>query len=373
MDNKQNNSSKDEQYIIVVDNEEKYASKLAEALKKSYSVKLAVDDNELEELLIAMGNKALLVIMAYSNNIINHDKEMKNSLISKISGLAPIVLVVDECDKDVESLIYNKYSVDVIKIPYSLVIAEKRISNLVELFNTRRDERGIIEEQTMLIKKQYIVLKKQADKLKNDNYKIIDTLAAIVEFRNLESRNHINRIKGYTRELAICMSKINPEYGITKEKLDIIVAASALHDVGKISVPDYILLKPSKLTPDEYEVMKSHATKGSEVIDEVGDFQGEEYYQAAYEICRHHHERYDGSGYPDNLRGGEIPIAAQIVAIADVYDALVNDRVYRSAYSYEDAFEMIIRGECGVFSPEILECVRLVRRKFENIATNNKG
>jgi putative two-component system response regulator len=144
-----------------------------------------------------------------------------------------------------------------------------------------------------------------------------------------------------------------------------IVSTSSLHDVGKISIPDNVLLKPGKLTQEEYEYMKSHTTRGSEILSEFKDIWDDEYRKTSYEICRYHHERYDGRGYPDGLKGDEIPISAQIVSIADVYDALVSERVYKSAYTKDEAFHMIVTGECGVFSPKLLECFRNVKKDFE--------
>ncbi len=147
-----------------------------------------------------------------------------------------------------------------------------------------------------------------------------------------------------------------------------IVAASSLHDIGKIAIPDNILLKPAKLTQDEFEYMKSHTTRGSEILSSFKDIWEEEYQKIGYEICRHHHEKYDGKGYPDGLAGEEIPISAQLVSIADVYDALVSERVYKNAYSTDEAFHMIVTGECGVFSPKLLECFCHVKKDFEELA-----
>ena len=143
--------------------------------------------------------------------------------------------------------------------------------------------------------------------------------------------------------------------------------ASAMHDVGKVAIPDNILLKPGKLTADEFEVMKLHTVKGCEIINTISFMNDKEFFQYCYEICRNHHERYDGRGYPDGLKGEEIPIAAQVVSLADVYDALVSERVYKAAYEPEVAFEMIMNGECGIFSPKLLECFRMAKQEFEEL------
>ena len=150
--------------------------------------------------------------------------------------------------------------------------------------------------------------------------------------------------------------------------MNVIASASALHDIGKIAIPDSILLKPGRLTEEEFEYMKSHTTKGGEILSSIKNVWDEEYGKVSFEICRYHHERYDGRGYPDGLIGDQIPLSAQIVSIADVYDALVNERVYKSAFSKEKAFQMIVTGECGVFSPKLLDSFWNMRREFEKLA-----
>ena len=193
-------------------------------------------------------------------------------------------------------------------------------------------------------------------------------LGTIVEYRNLESGEHVQRVKQYTRILAEAFSRQYPEYGLTDKQIETIVAASALHDLGKIAIPDNILLKPGKLTAEEYAYMKSHTIRGCEILDEMKVEWNPEAKKASYEIIRHHHERYDGKGYPDGLKGEEIPISAQLVSLADVYDALVNERCYKDAFSPEEAFYMIVRGECGIFSPKLMEIFRMVRERFEELA-----
>lgn len=193
-------------------------------------------------------------------------------------------------------------------------------------------------------------------------------LGTIVEYRNLESGEHIKRVKNYTRILAECAMKEYPEYGLTQEKIEMMVSASSLHDIGKITIPDHILLKPGRLTKEEFELMKSHTLRGCEILDEIKLGWDPEMKQVIYGICRHHHERYDGKGYPDGLAGEDIPIAAQCVSIADVYDALVNERCYKDAFSPDEAYRMITNNECGVFSPKLMEVFYKVRKQFEALA-----
>ena len=187
------------------------------------------------------------------------------------------------------------------------------------------------------------------------------------EFRSAETGEHTRRIKYFTRVLLRYLVNYFPKYGLTPSQVDKIARASALHDIGKVGIPDAILLKPGRLTDEEFEIMKTHTTIGCEMLEKSCRDRTSEFYQYCYDICRHHHERWDGRGYPDHLVGDEIPISAQIVAIADVYDALVSPRVYKSAFASSTAFDMIMNGECGEFSPDILECFALAKEDFFNI------
>jgi putative two-component system response regulator len=256
---------------------------------------------------------------------------------------------------------------DFIRKPFDNATVKKRVNNIASLFLYQNELEEKVNKQTETLRRQYSLLQQQAERLKKSNEQIIDILGTVVESRNLESGQHIKRVKGFTRILANHAMREYPEYGLKPETIDIIVSASALHDVGKIAIPDNILLKPAKLTAEEYDYMKSHTTRGCTILENIKDAWDESYGKVSYEICRHHHERYDGRGYPDSLKGEEIPISAQIVSIADVYDALVSERVYKGAFSKSQAFQMIIEGECGVFSPKLLECFRKAKKEFEDL------
>lgn len=211
------------------------------------------------------------------------------------------------------------------------------------------------------------MLRGQAKKLNEVNETIIDSLSNIVEFRNLESKQHVKRIREYTLCLGKSIMKLFPEYELTQKKLIQIGWAASLHDIGKIAIPDTIIRKPGKLTPDEYEYVKSHTTKGAEIIQETVHLSDMAVYEYAYDIARHHHEKYDGNGYPDGLKGDEISIAAQIVSLVDVYDALTSKRVYKVAYGPDKAYQMLVNGHGGAFSPKLLKAFAEVREEFESL------
>ncbi len=212
------------------------------------------------------------------------------------------------------------------------------------------------------------VRKRQDQRLKEINNEIIDILSTVVEFRSVESGDHIQRIKGFTKIMLKYVNEMFDDVDYPPELIDVISSASAMHDIGKIAIPDSILLKPGKLTAEEFDEMKKHTTKGCDILKSMENIQDERYYKYSYEICRYHHERYDGRGYPEGLKGDDIPLAAQIVSVADVYDALISKRVYKDAYSLDEAFQMILNGECGVFSPRLMECFKCAKEEMESFS-----
>lgn len=277
----------------------------------------------------------------------------------------PVIFITGDTSTDSQKKGYDFGVSDIIVKPFDVNIVRKRVHNLVELYVHKNRLEEIVEDQTLKIKEQN-------RKIQEMNFHIIDTLGTIVEFRNLESGNHILRVREFTTILATEVEKCFPEYGLTDESVAIISYAAAMHDVGKIAIPDNILLKPGRLTKEEFEVMKSHSERGGDIIERITAVADPEYLKYCYEIARHHHEKYDGKGYPDGLKGDNIPIAAQIVSIADVYDALVSDRIYKSAYSDEEAFSMILKGECGVFNPKLLKCFVATKDQFARKAAELK-
>ena len=211
-------------------------------------------------------------------------------------------------------------------------------------------------------------LRERNRELARTNDEIIEMLGDVVELRNEESGMHIQRVKAFTRVLAKMVKEKLPEYGLTDDDVELITSASALHDVGKIMIPDAILLKPGRLTDEEFAIMKSHSEKGCLVLKRAPKSWSARYLNIGLEIVRHHHEKWDGRGYPDGLKGDEIPISAQIVSVADCFDALTTERVYKPAFSVDKAFSMILGGECGAFSGKLMNCFRGCREIFEELA-----
>ena len=261
---------------------------------------------------------------------------------------------------------------DFIGKPFDSSIVKKRVRNVAYYYVYKNDLEERVEEQTSKLRKQNKMLKEQADKLREVNESIIDMLGAVVEYRSLESGQHIQRVKGYTRILGTYVMHEYPEYNLTESEFDVIVAACALHDVGKVAIPDCILLKPGRLTDEEFKEMKEHTTRGCKILENIKELWEGHYGKASYDICRYHHERYDGRGYPDGIAGEDIPISAQLVAIADVYDALTNDRCYKKAFEPDEACDMIVRGDCGKFSAKILDAFEKTREDFESLLVESR-
>lgn len=253
-----------------------------------------------------------------------------------------------------EEAAFEQGATDVVIKPYTPASLRRRLQILVSLFLHEQKLEKLVDEQSTAIRHTSQVM--------------LDALSAIIEHRNTESGNHILRIRRFTKILLENVAQSCPEYSLTDAAIDIIASAAALHDIGKISIPDAILNKPGKLTAEEYTVIKTHTTIGGELIQTLTDMGDEEYLRYAYNIALYHHERWDGGGYPYGLSGDSIPICAQAVGLADAFDALTSPRVYKPALRYDQAINMILRGECGVFSPKLLECFKNVRTQFVNLA-----
>ena len=214
------------------------------------------------------------------------------------------------------------------------------------------------------------------EKLKYDlvrqNGELIEALGAVVEFRNMENISHTHCVKIFSGILAGYVSKHYPEYGITNRIAKIIANAAPLHDIGKIEISDIILLKPGRLSSSEFELVKRHSEFGAEVVDKLS-MMDESFRRHCRDIVLYHHERYDGRGYPVGLSGDEIPISAQIVGLADVYDTLITPRIYKDAYTPKQAYNMILRGECGAFNPKLIYAFSRVREDMERVAEKYKN
>lgn len=274
----------------------------------------------------------------------------------------PIILMTAESTPDNIKQGHELGMADFVVKPFRGYGVKQRVHNLIELFENKTNITNL--------SKQNEVMEKEAMDFEEFSNTMIEMLGTIIEYRGIESGLHVKRIRIYTQALLECVAKNYAEYNLDNATIKTICSASAVHDIGKIAIPDSVLLKPGRLTPLEYETIKSHTTRGCEILKCLDKLKNKTFLKYCYEICRYHHERWDGNGYPDRLRGDEIPISAQAVSIADVYDALTTKNVYRQSFSHEKAVEMILNGECGSFSPKMLQCFKIVADKFMIIATS---
>ena len=298
------------------------------------------------------------------------DAMSKNNILQ---FMPVIVMMTAQNSPEAELGCYRKGASAVIRKPYEPLVLKERANHWIDLYQSRMQLEERVKEQSEAMRKQFLVMKQQEGNLQMQDDKIISHLCEIIEFRNRESRFHLQRIRGFSRILATLIMENYPEYGITEHTVNLIAQASVMHDIGKILISDTILLKPGRLTPDEFDLMKSHTTKGCDILRMVGDVLSEDYFNMSMDIVRHHHEKYDGKGYPDGLKGEENSIAAQIVGLADVYDALVSERVYKSAYTPEKAHEMIKNGECGLFSIRLMNCFDIAQPTLESLAKKTRN
>ncbi|MBD5451125.1 MAG: response regulator [Lachnospiraceae bacterium] len=349
----------DKQKILIVDDEEVNRSILEIMFQTEYEVIQASNGQQAIEQ-IENNDDIVVVLLDIVMPVMDGFGVLEYMQSKDLLGTLPVILITSETIRNSEEKGYSYGVADVIHKPFYPDIVERRTKNIIELYQNKHNmEVRLKEQEEELLAQQKVI--------QDNNEFMIDALSTVVEFRNLETGDHIRRIKYFTRIMLKYMEKYFPKYGLTKTQIDEIARASALHDVGKIGIPDAILLKPGRLTPEEFEEMKKHTTIGCEILENFREKQPNDFFQYCYEICRWHHERWDGNGYPDHLVGDQIPISAQIVAVADVYDALVSKRVYKGAYANSEAYEMILNGECGQFSPDVLECFQLAKEDFFNI------
>lgn len=262
-----------------------------------------------------------------------------------------IIISSDDSGEHIEKA-YEMGVTDFIGRQFDAAIVKRRATNTIMLYSKQKLLSDMVADQIY-------------EKEKNSNM-LINILSHIVEFRNGESGLHILHVKTFTEILLKTLVSMTDKYKLSSEQISIISVASALHDIGKISIPDAILNKPGRFTDEEFNIMKTHSKAGAEILDQLTLYKDEPLIKVAYEICRWHHERFDGRGYPDGLTGDEIPISAQVVAIADVYDALTSERCYKKAFSHEKAVDMILNGECGEFNPILKECLKTAADTIKN-------
>lgn len=355
----------DKTKILIADDMEINREILCDIFEEQFDIIQAEDGEETIDLISKYPQDIALILLDLQMpkktglDVLNYMNEC--DLINRI----PVIMITGEATVESDVQAYELGAADIIYKPFASSVVMRRVLNIIELYQHRIS----IEEKLELRTKQ---LERSREKLQKSNEFLINALSSVVEFRSQESGEHIARVKKFTNILLKYLVQNYPEYELTDSQIELITNASALHDIGKIAIPDNILLKPGKLTKEEFEIMKTHTTQGCGILENFKQSDNE-FYKYCYEICRHHHERYDGKGYPDGISGEDIPIWAQVVSIVDVFDALVSKRVYKTPYAVTEAERMILEGECGVFSPKIIDCFEMAKYDLFDLTQNDSN
>ena len=331
------------QKVLIVDDSAMNRALLESMLEDQFEIVERENGAEAVELLREQASEFSVLLLDIQMPVLDGFGVLESMRRNKWIEDLPVIMISSETGSSFIEQAYELGATDYISRPFDEAVVRRRIENTILLSARQRQLTEIVVDQ--------IREKRKSDQM------MISILAHSVEFRNGESGQHVIHIRALTRLLLQRLLQRTQQYPLTPEDITLISTASALHDVGKLSIPDEVLNKPGRYTEEEYAVMKQHAAAGAEMIRALPYDPNEPLLKISYEICRWHHERYDGKGYPDGLQGDAIPIAAQVVAMADVYDALTSERCYKKAFSHEQAMEMILGGQCGAFNPLLLDCL----------------
>lgn len=339
-----------EKTLLIVDDMEVNRAILAEIFKNTYQIIETGQGAEAIEILKTQKGISAVLLDVLMPEVSGIDVLKEMNATGKIEE-TPVFMITAAESEEVLMQCYELGAIDVITKPFMSQFLMCRVNSVIELYEHRHKLEKIVD--------------KQVARLSELMQSMIQVLASVIEFRDCESGEHVKRVSNLTGTIMKEVSDAYEEYRLPEAEIEKIAISASLHDIGKISTPDQILNKPGKLTTEEFEIMKQHTVKGCEILRRIPDIMDAGVYKYAYDICRHHHEKWDGRGYPDGLSGDAISIWAQVAALADVYDALTSERVYKKSFDREKAVSMIYNGECGAFNPKILEIFGSALDKFE--------
>lgn len=346
--------------ILIIDNDDVSQEVLRHMFENEYTILSAKDARDGITLIGRHIQDLAAIIMDLVLPGMNGYQFLQLLHSRKITEKVPIILVTSQKNTQIELACYSLGVTTIITKPFVAQTIHLQVTRTIEVAQKAESLANAVQNAQSELNEQSKRMDLYYDRL-------LEAISNMIEFRSQESGDHVKHIKGITRLLANAYMRLYPDKDLTAEKINLIVRSAALHDIGKIVIPEGILLKPGKLTDEERTIIMSHTTKGCEILNYLKDVEDPEQHQISYDICRYHHERYDGSGYPDGLSGNAIPLAAQFVSIADVYDALVSERSYKKAFDRDVAYNMILGGECGAFAPELLACMRASRDEIEDL------
>lgn len=344
--------------MLIVDDDELNCDILANIFDEEHEILTANDGSEGLDVLGKNRKEICAILLDVMMPVMDGMEMLSHMAEEHVSQEVPIFLITGETDNNLIKRAYDLGVMDVISKPITPHIVQRRVQSVMELFAARNHFADVVEQQTEEMRNQNRKLAEMSQELSLQNKQLadlsmgmIEALATATEFRSGESGEHVIRIHDITK-MFLTESPLREKYD--DDEIQQISLASILHDVGKISIPDGILNKPGRFTDEEFEIMKQHTVNGEKMLMQITKIRNLPFYDYARDIARFHHERWDGRGYPDHLKGDDIPMPAQIVSIADVYDALVSPRCYKPPFSHEEAVGMISGGKCGLFNPVLL-------------------
>lgn len=337
--------------VLIIDDSEMNRAILNEMLKDEYCILEADNGRTALDMVDRYGDELSLVLLDIVMPDVSGFEVLADLSRRSVVDKLPVIMISSEDSDDVVLRAYELGASDYISRPFDSRVVRRRVSNTIRLYAKQRRLTSLLSQQ-------------HNERVKNSRM-LIDIMAGVMELRNGESGRHVTNIEKLTELLLDWLVQRSDTISLDNEERSTIALASALHDIGKMSIDDAILNKPGRLTPEEFEIMKTHTTIGADMLLELGRHHvGNALVEYAYQIARWHHERWDGKGYPDGLKGNQIPIAAQVVSVADVYDALTSVRVYKDAIPHKEAIQMILDGKCGEFNPLLLDCLLEVQDRI---------
>ncbi len=343
--------------ILIADDVTMNREMLAEMLSDKYDFSYASNGVEVIEALCGE-NKIDLVLLDLNMPVMNGFQVLEIFNERRWIEEIPVIIISAEDSNDFLNRAYDLGVTDYISRPFKSIVVQRRVENTLTMYSNQERLVRLFNEQVY-----------EKEKINNA---MINIFSNVIENRNHESGSHTLNVQAITKLLLEHLSRLSDRYHLSESQIALISSLAALHDIGKIMIPESIINKPGKLSSEEWEIMKSHTIEGDRILSDPSLDQNSEFVKTARDIVRHHHEKYDGKGYPDGLVGDQIPISAQAVSLADAYDALTSERCYKPKFSHEKSISMILNGECGVFNPLLLECLKDVSENLKELKQSGK-
>ncbi len=344
--------------LVIVDDIAMNRAILGQMFQDEFEILEAENGEEAIKIINEQYNNIALVLLDIQMPVMDGFDVMKYMKFFGYMEQIPVILITSDGDGNAMEKGYELGATDVIFKPFQAHVVIQRVHNIYELYQHKNHLEDLVAKQTAKLEEQY-------ERLKEHHIHLSSVLHDIVEYRNVEYSEHLDYIHGYTEILARNYAVLYPKAKMTEEKIDYIVRASRFHDVGKITMPDAILSRPGRLSKWDMELLKEHTIKGRDIVQVMAELEDEAFSKICCNVCLYHHAKYDGSGYPGDIRKDRIPIEAQIVGVADMYETLLHSVALRKKYSKEQVYNMLISGQCGELSPRMKACLQVSKKDLE--------